>query len=65
MQLKILSDDKQPSPNEIREAKKKIPREVQLICLKNRNGKSNFTINYDFNPVFNSFKEQPKGLQEL
>jgi replicative DNA helicase len=65
MQLKILSDEKTHTNDEIREAKKKLPREVQLVCLKNRNGKSNFTINYDFNPVFNSFKEQPKGLQEL
>lgn len=65
MQLKILADEKQHTPDEIREAKKKIPREVQLVCLKNRNGKSNFVINYDFNPVFNAFREQPRNMQEL
>ena len=65
MQLKILSENNTPTNEEIREAKKKIPREVQLVCLKNRNGKSNFTINFDFNPVFNAFKEQPRTMQEL
>lgn len=65
MQLKILADEKQHTNDEIREAKKKIPREVQLVCLKNRNGKSNFVINFDFNPVFNAFREQPENMQEL
>lgn len=65
LQLKLLSDsNKQPTNDEIREAKKKIPREVQLVCLKNRNGKSNFAINFDFNPVFNAFREQPENMQE-
>lgn len=59
LQLKLLADGKQYTNEEIQDAKKKIPREVQLVCLKNRNGKSNFRVNFDFNPVFNAFKEQP------
>lgn len=64
LQLKLLSDsNKQPTNDEIREAKKKIPREVQLVCLKNRNGKGNFSIDFDFNPGFNAFKEKPETMQ--
>lgn len=65
MQLKLLSEKDVVTNEAVREAKKKIPREVQLVCLKNRNGKSNFVINYDFNPVFNNFKEQPENMQDL
>ncbi len=57
MQLSILSEKENITREEIREAKKEIPRKVQLVCLKNRNGKSNFSINYEFNPCFNHFKE--------
>ena len=57
MQLSILSEKEKITNEEIREAKKEIPRKVQLVCLKNRNGKSNFSINYEFNPCFNHFKE--------
>lgn len=65
LQLKILSDtSKTPTNDEIRQAKKEIPRQVQLVCLKNRNGKSSFSINFDFNPVFNAFREQPENMQE-
>lgn len=64
LQLKILSDTTNQHTNEeMREAKKQIPREVQLVCLKNRNGKSSFNINFDFNPVFNVFKEQNNSMQ--
>ena len=59
LQLKLIADGKQYTNEEIQEAKKKTPREVQLVCLKNRNGKANFRVNLDFNPVFNAFKEQP------
>lgn len=64
MQLKLLSDKENPTREEIREAKKAIPRQVQLVCLKNRSGKSSFCIEYEFNPVFNAFKEIPKEYQD-
>ena len=65
LQLKILSSKKENLSNEdIINAKKEIPRQIQLICLKNRNGKSSFSINFDFNPVFNVFKEQPYNMQD-
>lgn len=65
MQLKILTQKDIVTNEDIRQAKKQIPREVQLVCLKNRNGRSSFSINFDFNPVFNCFKEQPENMQEM
>lgn len=64
MQLKLLSNKENPSREEIRQAKKEIPRQIQLVCLKNRSGKSSFCIDYEFNPVFNAFKELDKKLQD-
>lgn len=39
------------------EAKKKDPREVELVILKNRNGKVGEKINFKFYPMFNYFVE--------
>ena len=64
MQLKILSENDVITNEQIREAKRQVPREIQLICLKNRNGKSNFSINFNFNPIYNSFSEQPLEQQD-
>lgn len=41
----------------VKEAKNKIPREIQLVCLKNRSGKSGFSVNFTYNQVFNHYKE--------
>lgn len=41
-------------------AKKKDPRNVELIILKNRNGRVGDTIYYDFYPKFNYFEETEK-----
>lgn len=41
----------------IDEAKNKDPREIELRVLKNRNGATGKTINYDYYPLFNLFKE--------
>ena len=41
----------------INEAKNEIPRKIQLIGLKNRNGKSYFKCNYKFYSAFNYFEE--------
>ena len=39
------------------EAMKKDPREIELIILKNRNGKTKGKIAYNYYPLFNYFKE--------
>ena len=41
----------------INEAKNEFPRKVQLIGLKNRNGKSYFQCDINFYPQFNYFEE--------
>lgn len=40
-----------------KEAKRKNPREVELVVLKNRNGATGDTISYEYYPLFNYFKE--------
>ena len=40
------------------EAKKKTPREIELVILKNRNGRTGDTIPYNFYPLFNYFTEE-------
>ena len=40
------------------EAKRKNPREIELVILKNRNGRAGDTINYSYYPMFNYFKEE-------
>ena len=63
MQLTLLSENENASREEIRQAKKEIPKRVQVICLKNRNGKSNFSINYTFDPRYNYFEELAREKQ--
>ncbi len=43
---------------DINEAKRKDPREIELVILKNRNGKTGEKISYEFYPMFNYFKEE-------
>ena len=38
-------------------AKQKDPRQIELVILKNRNGKSGDTIKYNYYPAYNYFKE--------
>lgn len=40
-------------------AKSKTPREIELVVLKNRNGKTGSKVNYHFYAMFNYFKEIP------
>ena len=42
---------------EIQRAKSADPREIQLVILKNRNGKTGDTINFKYYPMFNLFRE--------
>ena len=39
------------------EAKKKDPREIELVILKNRNGKTGDKLEFNYYPLFNYFKE--------
>lgn len=63
MQLTLLNQKENPNREEIRQAKRETPRKVQVICLKNRNGKSNFSIDFEFNPCFNFFEEVKRDRQ--
>lgn len=53
----------------IREAKAKTPREIQAVILKNRQGKTGDTIDYNYYPYYNYFEEDsgftaaPKGMR--
>lgn len=66
LQLKVTStldqgakeDTKNKKREKINEAKEKTPREIELICLKNRNGISYFKQEYEFYSKFNYFMEQ-------
>lgn len=44
---------------DVNEAKKSDPREIELILLKNRNGRTGDTIEYRYYPMFNYFEETP------
>lgn len=39
------------------EAKKKDPREIELVILKNRNGRTGDSLSFNFYPLFNYFEE--------
>lgn len=64
LQLKVMEEIqemKNPTISQIRnkinDAKNETPRRVELIGLKNRNGKSYFKCNYKYYPAFNYFEE--------
>ena len=42
---------------DVNEAKSKEPREVELVILKNRNGRTGDTIEYKYYPMYNYFEE--------
>lgn len=42
----------------VNEAKAKSPREIELVILKNRNGKTGDTLDYNFYTMFNYFTEE-------
>lgn len=44
----------------IREAKAAIPREIELVCLKNRYGEPSYSINYEYMPQYDYFREEPE-----
>ena len=64
LQLKIIGEkefnpDGQNNVNarreKIKEEKNKVPREIQLCCIKNRNGKTSFDLNFLYFPNFDLF----------
>lgn len=64
LQLTVLNDqifDKEGKVKEkrekIREAKAANPREVELLCLKNRYGISSYSVSFTYYPQFDLFKE--------
>ena len=46
-------------------AKLEIPRQIELICLKNRGGKQIFKQHYNYYPVYNYFEESEEAQAEL
>ena len=44
------------------EAKKAVPRKIELICLKNRFGVSSYTCQFDYYPKYDWFKPDLTGL---
>ena len=64
LQLTVLNDpifDKEGQVKKkretIREAKAANPREVELVCLKNRYGISSYKVSFTYYPQFDLFKE--------
>ena len=43
---------------DVNEAKKKSPREIELVILKNRNGSTGDKLGYRYYPLFNYFEEE-------
>lgn len=54
--------DKQTNINEkrnrIKEAKAETPRKIELVCLKNRYGRANFTVDFNYDPRWDLFTEE-------
>ncbi len=70
LQLQILNDDLFNSEKKIKEkrekvrqAKKAIPREIELVCLKNRYGVSSYSCGFNYDPRFDLF--EPDNLYNV
>ena len=70
LQLQILNDDLFNSEKKIKEkrekvrqAKKAIPREIELVCLKNRYGVSSYLCGFKYDPRFDLF--EPDNLYKV
>ena len=70
LQLQILNDDLFNSEKKIKEkrekvrqAKKAIPREIELVCLKNRYGVSSYSCGFKYDPRFDLF--EPDNLYRV
>lgn len=70
LQLQILNDELFNSEKKIKEkrekvrqAKKAIPREIELVCLKNRYGVSSYSCGFKYDPRFDLF--EPDNLYRV
>ena len=70
LQLQILNDDLFNGEKKIKEkrekvriAKKAIPREIELVCLKNRYGVSSYSCGFKYDPRFDLF--EPDTLYQV
>ena len=70
LQLQVLNDDLFNKPNKIKEkrekvriAKSAIPREIELVCLKNRYGVSSYSCGFKYDPRFDLF--EPDALYQV
>ena len=60
---KLFDNDigqKNPKRQKLQEAKKQIPREIELVGLKNRFGICNFSCNFKYYPHYDLFEEVPE-----
>ena len=62
LQLQALNDELfekegkiKAKRDKLKEAKEEIPRKIQLVCLKNRFGKTSFDLAFHYNPKFDLF----------
>lgn len=69
LQLQCIHDDIFSKPNKINEkreqimqAKREIPRKIELVCLKNRFGISSYTCRFEYYPNFDWFREDLSGI---
>ena len=49
---------------DVNEAKKKNPREIEAVVLKNRNGRTGDTLNFAYYPMFNKFCDMDEVAEE-
>jgi len=70
LQLQILNDDLfnqekkiKEKREKVRQAKKAIPREIELVCLKNRYGISSYSCGFKYDPRFDLF--EPDNLYKV
>lgn len=49
---------------DVNAAKQKNPRDIELVILKNRNGKTGAKLEYFYNAMYNYFEEKPESKQQ-
>ena len=54
LQYRAIHEDTD-DPGTMKSAMQSDPREIELVVLKNRNGQSNTSINFEYYPRFNDF----------
>jgi replicative DNA helicase len=71
LQLQCLNEELFNEPNKIknkreriREAKSANPRQIELVCLKNRFGVANFTCKFEYMPDCDLFTQETEGFNK-